>query len=202
MPIQASDGGLVVPSRPSLDGLRADSATAEGASSFASSATTAVNGGPQLSTASGPSAGPPTTSWIPNHPYARAGLASNVSTTSSVPTNASNLNSNSGLALGSGSGTASTTTTTTTHPLTTRPSVATLVNDVDRDGASSMGISFPELDGRDPADQLETLRDMLEKETRLREGALNFLKMELDVRCDGDSFFPLIQARKDAADWD
>ncbi|KAH8114744.1 Rapamycin-insensitive companion of mTOR, N-term-domain-containing protein [Phellopilus nigrolimitatus] len=52
----------------------------------------------------------------------------------------------------------------------------TLVNDGTADGG---GISLPELDGKEPAEQLDTLRDMLEKATRLKEGAVNFLKMEL-----------------------
>ena len=71
--------------------------------------------------------------------------------------------------------------------LSTRPSNMTLVND--RPGSApdahangnGIEISFPELDGRDPVDQIETLRDMLEKATRLKEGAVNFLKMEMTV---------------------
>lgn len=63
--------------------------------------------------------------------------------------------------------------------LASRPSASTLVGTPPTDGIE---ISFPELDGREPAEQLETLKDMLEKATRLKEGAVNFLKMELAVR--------------------
>ena len=52
----------------------------------------------------------------------------------------------------------------------------------DNDTEVSIGISFPEIDGRDPQEQLETLREMLEKTTRIREGAVNFLRMDIDVR--------------------
>lgn len=63
--------------------------------------------------------------------------------------------------------------------LASRPSASTLVGTPPTDGIE---ISFPELDGREPAEQLETLKDMLEKATRLKEGAVNFLKMEMTVR--------------------
>ena len=51
----------------------------------------------------------------------------------------------------------------------------------DNDTEVSIGISFPEIDGRDPQEQLETLREMLEKTTRIKEGAVNFLRMDIDV---------------------
>ena len=149
--VQTSDSSLTVP-RPSLDGTNpnATGGLDAGGTSFATTSTvTAIN-----------SSG---ASWIPNHPYARGGLTSSVTSAA--------INSNSNLHLGTGSASA--------HQLSTRPSQATLVNDAD---ASAMGISFPDLDGRDPSEQLETLRDMIEKETRLKEGAVNFLKMDLDVR--------------------
>ncbi|KAL5482443.1 hypothetical protein ACEPAI_9037 [Sanghuangporus weigelae] len=67
--------------------------------------------------------------------------------------------------------------------LSTRPSNMTLVDrpgsNADANG-SGIEISFPELDGRECTDQMETLRDMLEKATRLKEGAVNFLKMEMN----------------------
>ena len=58
--------------------------------------------------------------------------------------------------------------------LSTRPSNMTLVNDRPQT-ESGIEISFPELDGREPTEQLDTLKDMLEKATRLKEGAVNFL---------------------------
>ncbi|THH08497.1 hypothetical protein EW145_g2671 [Phellinidium pouzarii] len=67
-------------------------------------------------------------------------------------------------------------TTDGNRTLASRPSNMTLVNDAPLNGG---GISFPELDGREPVEQLATLNEMLEKATRLKEGAVNFLKMEM-----------------------
>lgn len=152
MPAQTSDGGLIVP-RPSLDRAVANSTRGgNDLNDFASSATTIAANGPS------------TAAWMPTHPYARGGLTN--SSTATGQNSSSSLPSDRNASASS-------------HTLLTRPSHATLINDVEI--SASMGISFPELDGRDPADQLELLRDMLEKETRLKEGAVNFLRMDLDV---------------------
>lgn len=61
--------------------------------------------------------------------------------------------------------------------LSTQPSMATLVSG--NDGVAVL--VFPDLEGKEPAEQLELLKELLEKTTRLKEGAENFLKMELTV---------------------
>ena len=154
MPAQTPDGGLVVP-RPSLDSAAASSTASASDVNWFATSSSAVS-----TSANGASAA----AWMPTHPYARGGL-----TNSSTSVG---LNSSSSLPSERNA-------SAPTHTLSTRPSNATLVNDADI--SASMGISFPELDGRDPVDQLEMLRDMLEKESRLKEGAVNFLRMDLDV---------------------
>lgn len=47
---------------------------------------------------------------------------------------------------------------------------------------AKVAIPFPELEGKDPIEQLEILNALLEKETRIKEGAENLLKMPLAVR--------------------
>ena len=63
--------------------------------------------------------------------------------------------------------------------LNTQPSMATLVNGND----GNVVLVIPELEGKGPSEQLEILKELLEKTTRLKEGAENFLKMELTVSC-------------------
>lgn len=63
----------------------------------------------------------------------------------------------------------------TERTLVGKPSYASFVQDEPLEGG---GITFPELDGREPAEQLEILRDMLEKTTHLKHGAVKFLKTE------------------------
>lgn len=62
--------------------------------------------------------------------------------------------------------------------LVTKPSYTTIAHEEPSEGG---GITFPELDGREPAEQLEVLKDMLEKTTNLKDGAANMLKMEMPV---------------------
>lgn len=68
----------------------------------------------------------------------------------------------------------------TPSTLASRPSMATLVNG-NMGAVGGRRSSIPELEGKDPAEQLETLMNMLEKTTRLKEGAENLLRMNMTV---------------------
>lgn len=48
-------------------------------------------------------------------------------------------------------------------------------------GEAKGGFLFPELEGKDATQQLEILNGLLEKETRIKDGAENLLKMQLTV---------------------
>ena len=45
----------------------------------------------------------------------------------------------------------------------------------------SNSVAFPELEGKGHTEQIETLREMLEKAIRIKEGAENLLRMDLPV---------------------
>ena len=62
--------------------------------------------------------------------------------------------------------------------LVSRPSYNTILHEEPLENGS---IAFPELEGRDPAEQLEILKGMLEKATKLKDGAANLLEMNITV---------------------
>lgn len=61
--------------------------------------------------------------------------------------------------------------------LSNQPSVATLVSGSDGNAV----LVFPELEGKEPVEQLELLKELLEKTTRLKEGAENLLRQKITV---------------------
>lgn len=62
-------------------------------------------------------------------------------------------------------------------PLSNQPSMATLVSGSEGNAV----LVFPELEGKEPAEQLELLKELLEKTTRLKEGAENLLRQKITV---------------------
>lgn len=68
----------------------------------------------------------------------------------------------------------------------------TLVNGVNGHAGSSSDVqslpSFPELDGKESSEQKEMLKEMLEKASRLKDGAENFLRMGMTVRASSAGF--------------